>query len=102
MSPDPNTSMPNIHISVWHGVCYVHEAWDVGSTGTCHALRPPTCHIFAVDWHYSKVSRHILYFITCKVSVLPNIYKNALDKQAQKISVLTKELMSGMKCVLQE
>lgn len=55
MSSDLNTSMPSIHISVWHGVCYVYEAWAVGSNGTCHALLLLACHVLAVGWYYSKV-----------------------------------------------
>jgi hypothetical protein len=73
VSSDFNTSMPIIHISVWHGICYVHEAWAVGGSGTCHALLLLTCHIFAVGWYYSKVSHHILHFLTHKMLVLTNI-----------------------------
>jgi hypothetical protein len=67
------TSMLGINISVWLGISYVHEAWVVGSSGTCHALLPLTCHILALGWHYNKVSHHILHFLAHKIPVLSNI-----------------------------
>jgi hypothetical protein len=73
MPSDLNTSVPSIHISVWHGICYVYEAWTVGSNGTCHAMLLLACHILAVGCYYSKVSHHILHFLTHKMLVLSNI-----------------------------
>ena len=70
MSSDPNTPMPNIHISVRNGICYVRKAWTVGSNGTCHALLLPVRHIFTVGYHYCKVSHSIPYSMT----VIPNIF----------------------------
>lgn len=68
VSLDPNTSMPNIHISMWHGICYVHEAWAMGSIGTCYALLLPTYHIYTVGCSYSEVSHTycILQHVRCQ------------------------------------
>jgi hypothetical protein len=70
VSCDPDTPMPNIHISVRCGIRYVHEAWNVGSIGISHAVLPPAFHISAVGLCYCKVSHPMLY----SMAVIPNFF----------------------------